>query len=85
MTIAPVVTVTEIKGGIAARAVEIGLAGHGRDRERAIASLRSMVRTWARCLLEDGELERTLARLGVATQEGGEGLDIDLDTDIVTN
>lgn len=85
MTIVPVVTVTEIKGGMAARATEIGLAGHGRDRERAMASLRSMVRTWARCLSDEGELERTLARLGVVARPDGDGLNVDLDAQLVTS
>lgn len=78
MTIMPVVTVTEIRGGIAARASEIGLAGHGRDQERAMASLRSVVATWARCLAEAGELERTLARRGVASNEGDDALRVEL-------
>ena len=78
MTIIPTVTITEIRGGIAAEAVEIGLAGHGRDQDRAVASLRSMLRTWARCLSEDGELERTLARLGVVVVPGGDTIEVDI-------
>lgn len=77
MTIEPTVTVTKIKGGVAAKAVEIGLAGHGRDQERALASLQSMVRTWASCLLAAGELERSLVRLGIATRSDTEELRVD--------
>lgn len=80
----PVVTVTEIQGGFAARAIEIGLAGHGRDRDRALAALRSAVGTWARCLSEDGELERTLARLGVAWVSGSDDLQVECDLGRVT-
>lgn len=78
MTIIPTVTITAIQGGQAARAVEIGLTGHGRDQDRAVASLRSMLRTWARCLSEAGELERTLTRLGVVVVPGGDTLEVDI-------
>lgn len=84
MTIVPTVTITAIQGGIAARAVEIGLAGHGRDQDRAVASLRSMLRTWVRCLAEDGELERTLARLGVVAVPGGDTIEFDIRPQQVT-
>lgn len=84
MTIIPTVTVMAIQGGVAARAVEIGLAGHGRDQDRAVASLRSMLRTWARCLSEDGELERTLARLGVVAVPGGDTIEVDIQPKQVT-
>ena len=85
MTIQPLVTITEIRGGMAARAVEIGLAGHGRDQERAVAALRSVIGTWARCLAQDGELERTLVRLGVASNTSGDGLQIAFDLKPVTS
>lgn len=85
MTIHPVVTVTEIRGGVAARAIEIGLASHGRDQGRAEAALRSVITTWARCLLLDGELDRSLARLGIVTEMGGEDLIVDLDVRRVTD
>lgn len=80
MTIMPAVTITEIKGGVAAQAVELRMACHGRDRGRAIASLASMVATWARCVALDGELDRTLARLGIkyVTDDAEPGVRIDL-------
>jgi hypothetical protein len=85
MTIMPVVTVTEIRGGIAAHAVEIGLAGHGRDQDRALSALRSVVGTWARCLAADGELERVIARLGVASIASDGGPEVVLTVGAVTN
>jgi hypothetical protein len=84
VTIKQSVTVTEIRGGIAARASEIGLAGHGRDQERALDALRSVVAIWARCLADEGELKRTLARRGVASSEGNGALRIELTLDGVS-
>ena len=79
MTIEPTVTVSSIKGGVSATAREIGLAGHGADEERAVASLHSMVLTWAQCLAAEGELERAIARRGVRARRDGEALQVDID------
>lgn len=76
MTIMPVVTVSPIRGGIAVEAVELRLAGHGRDRERAEAALRSAVLTWASCVARDGDLGRSLMRLGVKSDDAGNGVEV---------
>ena len=74
MTIRPTVSVERIRAGIAARASEIGLACHGRDEERALASLRVTLGIWARAISQDGDLEPTLARLGVLWDDAGTGV-----------
>lgn len=43
-----------------------------------------MLRTWVRCLAEDGELERTLARLGVVAVPGGDTIEFDIRPQQVT-
>ena len=77
MTIRPVVTVESCRAGIAARAREIGLACHGRDEERAMASIRVTLGIWARLLATEGDLEGTLARLGVLWDDAGAGLSVE--------
>jgi hypothetical protein len=84
MTIQPVVTVTTIQGGVSATAIEIGLAGHGRTPDKALTALRSMVGTWARLLAADGELERVLARRGIASRDDTDTIAVDLLVDSVT-
>jgi len=71
VTIHPTVHIEPIKAGMAARTPEIGLAGHGRDEGRALASLTSVVAIWARSLAQQGLLEGTLARLGVRWEGDG--------------
>jgi hypothetical protein len=77
MTIYPLVTVESIRSGVAARTPEIGLAGHGRDTSRAVASVSSIVGIWARTLQGAGELELTLARLGIEYSAAGRGIVIE--------
>lgn len=85
MTIRPVVTVEPIRAGIAVRAREIGLACHGRDEERALASMRSTLGIWARLIAAEGTLEPTLARLGVLRDQEGRGIVVEPTVIAVTN
>lgn len=77
MTIHPSVSIEPIPSGVAARLPEIGMACHGRDADRALASVRSTVAIWARALASDGTLPQTLARLGVAWEDRGRGIVIE--------
>lgn len=77
MTIRPTVMVEPIKAGIAARAEEIGLAGHGRDVSRAVAAVQFTIAIWARSLASTGELELTLGRLGIEYSLDGKGIVIE--------
>jgi hypothetical protein len=72
-----VVTREPIQAGIAARTPEIGLTGHGRDESRAVAAVSSIVGIWARTLQKAGELEPTLARLGIEHSTDGRGIVIE--------
>lgn len=74
MTIHTTVTIAIVKGGIAARSEEIELVGHGRDRDRAVSSLRSAVEVWARCLARDGSLEGALEARRVVFSHSGDGI-----------
>src|SRR5260221_13023808 len=73
VTIRPSVFIEPIYSGVAARLPEIGMACHGRDADRALASVRSTVAIWARALASDGTLKKTLARLGVVWEETRRG------------
>lgn len=74
VTIFPIIKIEPIMSGVAARLPEIGMACHGRDAERAVASARSTVGIWARALAKDGTLELTLARLGIAWEPSSRGI-----------
>ncbi|CAN5237636.1 hypothetical protein BH24CHL7_BH24CHL7_04320 [soil metagenome] len=76
MTIRPTVMVEPIKAGVAARAIEIGIACHGRDEDRALAALRATVGIWARALASGGDLEGILARLGIVWEPGSDQLNV---------
>lgn len=76
VTIHPTVKIEPVRGGVAARASEIGVSGHGRDTDRAVASVRSIVGIWARSLAASGQLEQALARLGVSWEDSGPTIDI---------
>jgi hypothetical protein len=53
------------RGGIAATARQIGLAGHGGDRDTALASLRRVAYAWVMGLTAAGCLTEALARCGI--------------------
>lgn len=76
MTIYPAVRIEQIRGGVAARAPEIGVTAHGVDADRALASIRSIVGIWARSLAGVGQLEQVLARLGVTWDDAGSKIDV---------
>jgi hypothetical protein len=84
MTIRPVVSVEEIRSGVAVRAREIGLACHGRDEERAMASMRHTLGIWARALESEGALEGALYRCGVLWDANGAGIVIEPAVSAVT-
>ena len=77
MTIYPTVIVGNIRGGVAARALELGLACHGPDEGRALAAIRTTVAIWARALESDGLLEGSLARNGVRWEGSGEPISVE--------
>ena len=85
MTIHPCVSLEPITSGVAARLPEIGMACHGVDADRALASVRSTVGIWARALASEGTLQQTLARLGVAWEDRGRGIVIEPTVAAVTS
>jgi hypothetical protein len=68
MTINLLVRVETIQSGAAARAVNLPLAGHGRDPDRAVASLVRGVVAWGHGLAATGELEAALSGRGIRWQ-----------------
>ena len=71
MTIRPTVRIVPIHNGAAARCSELSLAGHGRNEERALDSLRRSVLAWCHGLAGDASLEQALTQRGVAWRDGG--------------
>jgi hypothetical protein len=65
-----------IQGGMAARAVSVPLAGHGRDQDRAVASLVRAVLAWCHGLQADGALEQALRDRGIRWRSDGHDLTV---------
>jgi hypothetical protein len=78
MVVSPYVEISEIFGGVAARASELGLTGHGRDDAHALASLERGVVAWCHGLAADGSLEDVLTRQGVEWRQEGEGISLEM-------
>lgn len=74
MTVHPALRTSIIRGGIAAYAREIGLAGHGPDETEAVAVATGAVQAWCRALAKTGSLERALTRRGIRWDSAGDGI-----------
>ena len=62
---------SQIKNGVAARSVELGLAGHGKDAPRAIDSLHRGVLAYCRGLERANLLRESLTKRGIRFEEDG--------------
>jgi len=74
----------EIKGGVAAYARAIGLAGHGRTAPDAIDSLQRSILAWCRGLELAGKLEIVLKEKGL-NSERTEAASISVDVRVAGN
>jgi hypothetical protein len=71
--------VSQRRGGVSATARQLGLTGHGHDRDAALASLRRAAAAWAMGLTLAGRLAEALGRRGVRCEDkDSEGWVIDL-------
>ena len=71
--------VSQRRGGYAAAARQLGLAGHGLDQDGALASLRRTIAAWVMGLAAAGWLAEALAGRGVRCEDkNAEGLTRDL-------
>ena len=71
--------VSQRRGGVSATAPQLRLAGHGLDRDSALASLRRAAAAWVMGLTAADRLPEALARCGIRCEDGGsEGYVIDL-------
>jgi hypothetical protein len=77
MTITMLVRIEPIQYGTAARVVGLPLAGHGRDAERAIASLTRGVQAWCHGLQAAGVLEESLRSHGIKWRDVGKDVQIE--------
>jgi hypothetical protein len=68
------------KGGVSARAPQVGLVGHGGDETQALEALRASVKAWCEGLYRIGELPTVLARKQVPYEDGDGDITIDLVT-----
>lgn len=59
------IEISRIPSGYRARAIALGLCGHGRDEEDALESLQDSITAWATSLHRMGRLVRTLKHRGV--------------------
>jgi hypothetical protein len=73
MTILPTVSVSRIKGGVAARAVQFALAAHGSDADEATQRVARAVGIFARSIARRGDVKGVLSRMGVEWNADGEG------------
>jgi hypothetical protein len=73
------VEVSQRSGGVSAIARQIGLGGHGHDRESALASLRRTVAAWIMGLTAASALREALTARAIRCEEqDAEGCVIDL-------
>lgn len=70
VTIEVQVRIGPIQNGAAAVAVDLPLAGHGRDQDRAVASLMRGVLAWCHGLEATGALEGALGDRGMRWRPG---------------
>ena len=70
VTIEVRVRVEQIQNGTAAVAIELPLAGHGRDQDRAVGSLMRAVLAWCHGLEATGALEGALGGRGMQWRPG---------------
>jgi hypothetical protein len=70
VTIELLVRVEQIQNGAAAVAMQLPLAGHGRDPDRAVASLMRGVLAWCHGLEATGALEGALGDRGMRWRPG---------------
>jgi hypothetical protein len=71
--------VSQRRGGVSATARQLGLAGHGLDRDGALASLRRAAAAWVMGLTVADRLAEALARRDIRCEDSGsEGYIIDL-------
>jgi len=77
MTVTMQVRIEQIQSGTAARAVGLPLAGHGRDANRAVASLTRGVQAWCHGLRAAGVLEESLRSHGMTWRDGGNEVQIE--------
>lgn len=68
--------IADRRSGIAVRAPQLRLAGHGEDKDTALHSLRGAVNAWVVGLLESGQLARAVQRSGVGYDPEGEDVEI---------
>lgn len=71
--------VSQRRGGVCATARQLGLAGHGFDRDGALASLRRATAAWVMGLTAAGRLAEALVRHDIRCEDAeAEGYIIDL-------
>jgi hypothetical protein len=70
VTVEVLVRIGQIQNGAAAVAVALPLAGHGRDQDRAVASLMRGVLAWCHGLEATGALEGALGERGMRWRPG---------------
>jgi hypothetical protein len=68
----------QIKGGVSARAPQVGLAGHGLDREEALEALLAALKAWAGGLNRVHLLAKALKHRSIAFDDNGSALTIDI-------
>lgn len=63
--------VSQRRGGVSATARQLGLAGHGLDRDGALASLRRAAAAWVMGLTAADRLAEALAQRGIRCEDPG--------------
>jgi hypothetical protein len=70
--------VTPIKGGVAARSVDLGLVGHGLEEAEALEALRDAIAAWCNGLRALDALEPALRRRHLKWEPNDSSLDVEL-------